>query len=112
MEIISKKEAKELGLARYFTGKPCKNGHVSETYTSSGKCCTCHFLYCSSEEEKARNRENYRTNKNGAKVKKAKASINRAAQENQSIKSLSYAYDLKEAKALGLSIDEYREMMK
>jgi hypothetical protein len=50
--------------------------------------------------------------KMGLKQKNIKKSINRAARENQSIKSLSYAYDLKEAKALGMSIEEYREMMK
>lgn len=112
MEIITNKEAKELGLVRFFTGKPCKHRHTSERYTSNGECCSCDYQRKLSEKEKARNRENYRTNKNGAKVKKAKANVNRAAQENQSIKSLSYAYDLKEAKALGVSIDEYREMMK
>jgi hypothetical protein len=29
MKIISCKEAKALALKRYFTGKPCKRGHVS-----------------------------------------------------------------------------------
>ena len=26
---------------RYFTGKPCKKGHVSERYTSTSACCEC-----------------------------------------------------------------------
>jgi 5-methylcytosine-specific restriction endonuclease McrA len=29
------------GLKRYFTGKPCKHGHVSERFTSTGACIEC-----------------------------------------------------------------------
>lgn len=39
-KIITKKEAKALGLKRYFTGVPCKKGHVSER-SISGHCCEC-----------------------------------------------------------------------
>lgn len=42
MEIISRKEAKERGLKRYFTGKPCKHGHTSERNATTGKCLECH----------------------------------------------------------------------
>jgi hypothetical protein len=41
MEIISKKSAKTLGLTRYFTGKACPKGHVSERSVSTGHCCEC-----------------------------------------------------------------------
>lgn len=41
MEIITRKEAKEQGLKRYFTGKPCKHGHVSERRTITGYCEEC-----------------------------------------------------------------------
>ena len=41
MEIISRKEAKEKGLTRYFTGIPCAAGHLSERLTSDGHCITC-----------------------------------------------------------------------
>lgn len=34
-------EAKEKGLKRYFTGTPCRNGHVAERYSSSGRCIEC-----------------------------------------------------------------------
>lgn len=40
MKIISRKEAKALGLKRYFTGKPCCRGHVAERYTT-GNCLDC-----------------------------------------------------------------------
>lgn len=38
---ISRAEAKELGLVRYFTGKPCNKGHVAERHTSSAACIEC-----------------------------------------------------------------------
>lgn len=41
MNIISRVYAKELKKTRYFTGIPCKNGHISERYTSSAICCMC-----------------------------------------------------------------------
>lgn len=41
MEIISKQDAKAQGLKRYFTGKPCKRGHVSQRYASTGQCVEC-----------------------------------------------------------------------
>lgn len=40
-EIISRKEAKEKGLTKYFTGKPCKHGHVCHRWTSGGACAEC-----------------------------------------------------------------------
>jgi 5-methylcytosine-specific restriction endonuclease McrA len=34
-------EAKAIGLKTYFTGKPCKNGHVAERFTGCGSCVEC-----------------------------------------------------------------------
>ena len=41
--VISRAEAKALGLKRFFTGEPCSEGHVVERYVSIGRCVTCHF---------------------------------------------------------------------
>jgi 5-methylcytosine-specific restriction endonuclease McrA len=41
MKIILFKEAKLLGVSRYFTGKPCKRGHVAERFVCSNKCMEC-----------------------------------------------------------------------
>ena len=41
MKIISLQEAKEQGLSRYFTGVPCKEGHVEERSVSSRSCLEC-----------------------------------------------------------------------
>lgn len=38
---ITRKEARDRGLRRYFTGKPCKNGHLSERHTSNTHCLAC-----------------------------------------------------------------------
>ncbi len=40
MERIGRAEATRLGLTRYFTGKPCIAGHISERYTKGG-CVLC-----------------------------------------------------------------------
>ena len=43
--IISREEAKSLGLKRFFTGIACKKGHLSEFYVSDKRCvdCTNHY---------------------------------------------------------------------
>ena len=41
-EIVTREAAARLKLTRYFTGKPCKRGHVAERMVSSGHCATCH----------------------------------------------------------------------
>lgn len=38
MILVSYKQAVSAGLPRYFTGKPCKRGHVAERRVS-GRCC-------------------------------------------------------------------------
>ena len=40
METISRKEAKLKGLTKYFTGKPCKNGHSAYRKIDGG-CSEC-----------------------------------------------------------------------
>lgn len=41
MKIISRKEAKEQKLSRYYTGNPCPKGHDAEKYTRDGACVDC-----------------------------------------------------------------------
>jgi hypothetical protein len=31
-------------MARYFTGKPCHKGHISERYVTSGTCIDCQHV--------------------------------------------------------------------
>lgn len=42
-EIISRKEARARGLTRYFTGKPCLRGHISERNVAKKSCLQCHW---------------------------------------------------------------------
>lgn len=39
--IIDRTTAELQGLRRYFTGKPCLNGHIAERYISTGSCVVC-----------------------------------------------------------------------
>lgn len=43
--LIYKEEASELGLKFYCVGKPCKNGHESVRYTSTGMCLECRRMH-------------------------------------------------------------------
>ena len=40
-QIITRKEAKANGLKKYFTGKPCQRGHISERTFPNGDCLKC-----------------------------------------------------------------------
>lgn len=42
--IVTRTEAKARGLKRYFTGKPCKHGHIAERTTESCTCSECNRL--------------------------------------------------------------------
>ena len=46
MKTITRKEAIEQGLKRYFTGKPCRRGHIAERYVSSRNCTVCAGEQC------------------------------------------------------------------
>lgn len=41
MKIITFTEAKQQGLTHYFTGKPCKHGHIDKRYVRDRKCFRC-----------------------------------------------------------------------
>ena len=38
---LSLAQAREKGLREYFTGKPCKHGHISIRKVSGARCCAC-----------------------------------------------------------------------
>ena len=41
----SQAEARNTGAEYYFTGKPCKRGHLAKRKTSQGYCVECHKAY-------------------------------------------------------------------
>lgn len=53
MQVISRSAALELGLKRYFTGKPCKYGHICERYAKTKVCAECSIL-----QQRKRRQEN------------------------------------------------------
>jgi adenosine deaminase len=53
MKIISREEAKEKGLKRYFTGVKCRNGHLSERSANQGNCLECQKEYRESDVYKS-----------------------------------------------------------
>lgn len=55
MQIIKRMAAAKLGLVTYYTGKPCKHGHDSRRYTTSGACVEC--LAASTEAHRKEIRE-------------------------------------------------------
>lgn len=44
IQIISRKEAISQGLKRYFTGEPCKRGHIAERFIWNSGCIDCDSL--------------------------------------------------------------------
>ena len=52
-EVITREDAKRKGLKRYFSGNPCKYGHVCERLVSNNNCITCRKQRQQSEEGKA-----------------------------------------------------------
>ncbi len=56
-EIITRAEAKARGLKRYFTGKPCKRGHICEWFAASGACYECDRLLKLDPDRKAKDSE-------------------------------------------------------
>ena len=53
MNRVSRQEALRLGLSKYFTGKPCKHGHVSERWTAKANCFECARIRRHTEEHRA-----------------------------------------------------------
>lgn len=41
MTPTNRQAAATAGILRYNTGRPCRNGHIADRYTSTGNCCEC-----------------------------------------------------------------------
>jgi len=48
----TRKEAKELNLLFYETGKQCKNGHIAHRRSDSGQCVECRSKWRTKQTEK------------------------------------------------------------
>lgn len=41
MQIVTRSEARSNNLTRYYTGKPCRYGHLASRYTKDARCLDC-----------------------------------------------------------------------
>lgn len=73
-EIIPRKEAIRLGMSHYFTGVPCKNGHVDIRSTSCGSCRSCNkkkqrkHYWKDPESGREQQRKWYKRNKDKSRI--------------------------------------------
>jgi len=56
---VSRQEAKQKKLTRYFTGKSCKHGHIVERLTVNGACCKCASLSAGIIQQRYRKEKRY-----------------------------------------------------
>lgn len=81
MNIITRSQAIEQGLKTYFTGKPCKHGHIAERILPSCNCLVClreHAIkarYSMTDEQKEAKRA--RGRKYAAKNKEARSAYHK-----------------------------------
>lgn len=84
MELLTRKDALSQGLKQYFTGKPCKHGHVATRFVCNSDCQECRRIktndryHSNPEADIARTRQWAQSNKEkSAEHKKAWAQGNR-----------------------------------
>ena len=84
MDVILRPQAKEQQLEFYYTGKPCRNGNLSQRRTSNGvcQCDTCKNASAKNEAARLRyeNDPEYRAKKNAA-VRKSRVANKERAKE-------------------------------
>lgn len=93
--IITRAEAKAAGLSRYFTGKPCKHGHVAE-HQIGGSCVVC---------ARKRGRARYAAEDAGVRTEKRKAEYCKHAGER---KAYSAKYRRENPEKVKAAIDRWR----
>lgn len=69
MKVISRKEASEKGLKKYFTGKPCSKGHVCEKRVSNYECLACSTSRVTNDNYKLRRNTNNKSKSSKMKNK-------------------------------------------
>lgn len=99
LHIIPRSIAKERGLKRFYTGEPCKFGHLSERVTSSSTC-----LVCDAERKKEYRAKN---------PEKARACVRESAKKHaEKRKELNKRWRQDNSEYIRESKKEYREKNK
>lgn len=94
MRLISRDDAISQGLTAYFTGKPCKHGHISHRRTYDWKCAECVRLKCVKwrRENKGYYREKYASCEKYRSNKKKQA-VRYYKENKESVRLRSSEYD-------------------
>lgn len=69
---LIKQKAIKNGEQKYFTGKPCRHGHIAERYTKDGNCIVCRASQYSRDFDKVSKRQKIRRSKPEVKEKNKK----------------------------------------
>ena len=72
-QVISRKDAKQIGLVFYFTGTPCKHNHIAQRRVSNRDCIVCEAERSASDLARKRNKEYY----SRPDIKKTRKSYNK-----------------------------------
>jgi len=84
--IISKKKSKSSGMTRYFTGRACVNGHLTERMVSNGACIGCLRQFRSSTPEaRIKERRRISTLRKATPEKRSKRNKKERLRESQRI---------------------------
>ena len=54
METMTNRQAKERGMHKYFTGRPCNKGHLTLRYANTGACIECIASYARDRRSSAK----------------------------------------------------------
>lgn len=73
-DLITKEAAKLLGLKYYFTGIPCKKGHIEKRYINTGICYQC---------KRDQHKRNYEKHSEVVKVRNSRSSIKNRIRRNR-----------------------------
>lgn len=88
MKILSREDALNKNLSRYFTGKPCVKKHVVERYTNNGKCVSCVTLTSQKSWKRKKENKNIPDQTTNPKIKKILAQIKEAKLFNKPFNKL------------------------
>lgn len=84
MNIITRKEAAQQGLSRYYTGKPCKHGHITERRTTTGYCEDCNKAkYKANRQDEEYLRKERERNKRWKRANKDKINARRRVRDKE-----------------------------
>lgn len=107
---IPRLEAATLGAKTFFTGKPCKYGHTSERYTSSGCCVECALKNARESDWRSKNKDRSRKADRAWRAKYTEGREAELVRLKQSVNALRAAliagYDT------GMNFDEWDKLAK